>query len=320
VAKKNEKVKKSKHDKVTKKAKQSDSPVAASGAAYADGAPLDRVTYLEAKLILKPDRFTSVQSFRDFGKLVRRTAKKVGVGFIEDEKAGLRPEIREIIFGDTPDFRLYNNAFILRRRISYVDGFPVGDPEIVFKFRHPDEEKATALDVRPKIAGKYRIKFKAEVLPLKDQVGGYRILYSHNCQFGLSQMHEGDRASMAMLVRVFPALAAIEKDENEKISLVNEGIVEEVLLPLGQLDFGKGLVGKCDIGLWRTRGEHKSLVAEFAFQVQFDRKEDVADKQKKLAVQFYVTLQRDVADWLALGVTKTGMVYRLKGNEPQSHE
>ena len=30
---------------------------------------------------------------------------------------------------------------------------------------------------------------------------------------------------------------------------MNEGIVEEVPLPLGQLDFGKGLVGKCDIGL-----------------------------------------------------------------------
>jgi len=101
---------------------------------------------------------------------------------------------------------------------------------------------------------------------------------------------------------------------------VNEGIVEEVLLPLGQIDFGKGLVGKCDIGLWRTRGEHKSLVGEFAFQVKFDRREDVSDKQKKLAAQFYVTLQLDVQDWLALGVTKTGMVYRLKGNEPQSHE
>jgi hypothetical protein len=46
----------------------------------------------------------------------------------------------------------------------------------------------------------------------------------------------------------------------------------------------------------------------------------VAEKPKKLAAQFYVTLQRDVSDWLALGVTKTGMVYRLKGNEPQSHE
>jgi hypothetical protein len=307
-------------DERDKKSKQPDSPMVASGTTYADGTPLDRVQYLEAKLILKPDRFTSVQSFRDFGKIVKSTAKRLDVGFIEDREAGLRPEVREILFGDTPDFRLYNNAFILRRRISYVDGFPVGDPEIVFKFRHPDEQKAMAIDVRPKIAGKYRIKFKAEALPLKDQIGGYRILYSHNCQFGLSQMHDADRTSMSTLVRVFPGLAAIKKDDGEKISLVNEGIVEEVLLPLGQLDFGKGVVAKCDIGLWRTRGEHKSLVGEFAFQVKFDRKEDVAEKQKKLAAQFYVTLQEDVQDWLALGVTKTGMVYRLKGNEPQSHE
>ena len=72
--------------------------------------------------------------------------------------------------------------------------------------------------------------------------------------------------------------------------------------------------------LWRTRGEHKSLVGEFAFQVQFDRREAIGEKQKKLAAQFYISLQQDVQDWLALGVTKTGMVYRLKGNEPQSHE
>lgn len=319
MAKKEKDKHKHKKDRVSK-FNRSNSPILASGASYPGGAPLDQVQYLEAKLILKPDRFTSVQSFRDFGKIVKRTAKKLDVEFIEDREAELRPQIREIVFGDTPDFRLYNNAFILRRRVSYVDGFPVGDPEIVFKFRHPDEKKATAIDVRPKIAGKYRIKFKAEALPLKDQVGGYRILYSHNCLFGLSQMHEADRTSMATLVKVFPALAAVKKSDDEKISLVNEGIVEEVLLPLGQLDFGKGVVAKCDIGLWRTRGEHKSLVGEFAFQVKFDRKEDISEKRKKLAAQFYVTLQLDVQDWLVLGVTKTGMVYRLKGNEPQSHE
>jgi len=290
---------------------------AAQLAIYADGQPFDQVTYLEAKLILKPDRFTSVQSFREFGKIVEKTAKKVGVSFMDDPKAGLRPEVREIVFGDTPDFRLYNNAFILRRRISYVDGFPVGDPEIVFKFRHPDEQQATAMDVRPKIAGKYRIKFKAEVLPLKDRIGGYRILFSHNCQFGLSQVHGAD-GSMSTLIRIFPALATLKKSAGERITLVNEGIVEELLLPLGQLDFGKGQVGKCDIGLWRTRGEHKSLVGEFAFQVKFPSRDEVSEKAKKRAAQFYVTLQRDVEDWLALGVTKTGMVYRLKGT--QSHE
>jgi hypothetical protein len=296
------------------------SSVSRTASAFADGAPLDRVQYLEAKLILKPDRFKSVDSFRNFGKIVRRVAKKTGVGFIEDRKASLGPEIREIIFMDTPDFALYRNAFILRRRISYVDGFATGDPEIVFKFRHPEEEKATALDVRPQIDGKYRIKFKAEALPLKDEVGGYRLLYSHNCQFGLSQTHQKDKTSMATLDRVFPALAKLKKSGRERVELVNGGIVEEVLLPLGKLDFGKGVLAKCDIALWRTRGEHLPLVGEFAFQVKFNRKEDVAEKQKKLVVQFYVMLQREVEDWLALGVTKTGMVYRLKGTGPQSHE
>lgn len=314
------KAKEKSKDKAAKKAAPVEAISAAEAATYTDGSPLDRITYLEAKLILKPDRFTSVQAFRDFGKLVQRTAKQTGVGFIADVEAGLRPQVREIVFGDTSDFRLYNNAFILRRRIAYVDGFPVGDPEIVFKYRHPDEKAATEVDVRPKIAGAYRIKFKAEILPLKDQVGGYRILYSHNCQFGVSQMHEGDRTSMATLVKVFPALGQLQKGSDERIGLVNGGIVEEVLLPLGMLDFGKGLVGKCDIGLWRTRGEHKSLVGEFAFQLKFARKEDVAEKQKKLAAQFYVTLQHEVRDWLALGVTKTAMVYRLNGSAPQSHE
>jgi hypothetical protein len=291
-----------------------------SASSYADGSPLDRVQYLEAKLILKPDRFKSVESFRDFGKIVRRVAKQTGVGFIEDKAAGLGPEIREIIFMDTPDFALYRNAFILRRRISYVDGFAAGDPEIVFKFRHPDEAKATAVDVRPQIEGKYRIKFKAEALPLKDQVGGYRLLYSHNCQFGLSQTHQKDKTSMATLDRIFPALAKLKKSGGERVESVNGGIVEEVLLPLGKLDFGKGVLAKCDIALWRTRGEHFPLVGEFAFQVKFDRKEDVAEKQKKLVAQFYVTLQHEVEDWLALGMTKTAMVYRLKGTGPQSHE
>lgn len=289
-------------------------------AGYPDGHPLDRVQYLEAKLILKPDRFTSVESFRDFGKLVKRTAKVLKVGFADDPNAGRRPEIREIVFGDTADYRLYNNAFILRRRISYVDGFPVGDPEIVFKFRHPDEEEAAAVDVRPQISGKYRIKFKAEALPLKDQIGGFRILYSHNCQFGLSQMHEGNRTAMSTLARVFPSLSALKRSDEEKVELVSGAIVEEVLLPLGELDFGKAIVAKCDVSLWRTRGEHMPLVGEFAFQVKFERKEDVHRKARDLAEQFFVSLQQEVQGWISLGTTKTGMVYRLKGNAPQSHE
>jgi hypothetical protein len=287
---------------------------------FVDGRPFDRIQYLQGKLILKPERFTSVENFRAFGRLVQKAAKKSDVKFVADPKASRRPEIREIVFADTPDFRLYKNAFILRRRISYEDGFPVGDPEVVFKFRHTDEPSATKVDVRPKIAGKYRIKFKAEVLPLKDRIGGYRLLYSHNCQFCLSQADKADRLTMASLSQVFPALASLNKKKGQKVTLVNEEIVEEVLLPLGELHFGKKQIASCDIALWRTRGEHKPLVGEFSFQVKFARSEEVAGKPRRRAARFFVALQREVKDWLMLGVTKTAVVYQQKGNKPTGYE
>jgi len=280
----------------------------------------DRVRYLEAKLILRPERFTSVDSFRYFEKLVRRTAKALDVGYVQGADATRRPSIREITFGDTSDMRLYQHAFILRRRISYVDGFPVGDPEITFKFRHPDVRRAAAADVRPKIDGAFRIKFKAEALPLKKQVGGLRILYSHTSVFGLSQVHDADKTSMATLSRVFPALAVLKKSNVESISLVNSAIVEEVLLALGDLDFGKGVVAKSSVALWRTRGEHRPLVGEFSYQVKFERGEDVSNKARKRCEQFFITLQRDVKDWISLGTTKTGMVYGLNGGRAASRE
>jgi hypothetical protein len=96
LAKKDQKKKDQKKNKRDRLEEPSAEPGSAS--TYADGTALDRVQYLEAKLILKSDRFTSVQSFRDFGKIVQRTAKKTGVGFIGDPDAGLRPEIREILF------------------------------------------------------------------------------------------------------------------------------------------------------------------------------------------------------------------------------
>ena len=286
---------------------------------YSDGSPLDEVQYLECKLILKPDRFTAAKVFLEYGELVAKTAKEFGIGFT-NKGVILKPQIREVLFLDTPDCRLYNNAFILRRRIRYEDGFPVEDPEIVFKFRHPDMQKAAELDVRPKIAGSYRIKFKAEALPLKDQVGGYRLLFSHNVQFSLSQAPEGDRTSMVTLARVFPSLAALKSSKTDRVELVNNAIVEEVLQDLGVLDFGKGITAESNIAIWRERGTHHPLCGEFAFQAKFKRRDELHEKALERGRQFFIALQQSGRDWLSLGTTKTGLVYRLKGNPPQSHE
>ena len=193
---------------------------------YKDGTPLHEVQFLECKIFLKPDRFTSAKSFREYGKLVARAAKENDVE-CTDKAAAPRPEIREVLFLDTAGFSLYNNGFILRRRIQYRDGFPAREPEIVFKFRHPEMQRAAEMDVRPQITGRYVAKFKAEAVPLKDQVGGYRLLFSHNVQFGLSQAPEGDRTSLPTLIRIFPCLSSLMKTDADHVELVNQTIVEE---------------------------------------------------------------------------------------------
>ena len=287
---------------------------------YADGSPLHDVQYLECKLILKTDEFTSPKGFRKYAKLVAQAAKDCGVGFDTTSAKGARPAIREVMFMDTEDFRLYNNAFILRRRVRFEDGFPAEEPEVVFKFRHPDQQQAAEVDVRPNLPEDYRIKFKAEALPLKDRVGGYRLLFSHNVQFPLSHAPGGDRMAVERLGEIFPALKSLKKAKAERVSLVNQTVVEEVLQDLGTLDFGKGVTADANVALWRTRGEHLPLVGEFAFQVKFKRREDVHDKARERCAKFFIRLQQISSAWIYLGATKTGMVYRLKGNPPQAHE
>jgi hypothetical protein len=287
---------------------------------YADGLPFHEMQYLCCKLVLRPNQFRSRQSLFDFAKVLREPADKHRVRFSPwaCEKAPV--QIREVLFVDTADFRLYNHGFILRRRIQYEDGFPIGDPEIVFKFRHPELQKAAETDVRPQILGEHRVKFKCQALPLKKQLGGIRMLYSHNVQFPRSSVGENDVLAMRTLTTIFPALAHIRKDPDEKISLVSNTIIEEVLQDIGELAFGDGLRAKVNVSLWRTRGEHRPLIGEFAFQIRFkDRQELGLDAMKRLEA-FFVSLQFAAQDWIALDATKTGIVYRLNGNAPRPNE
>lgn len=288
---------------------------------YADGNPQDRVQFFDAKLILKPDFFYSVRGFKSFSDLVAEAVSAVkGVKYGAFDLSKLRPRIREVMFADTADFRLYNNSFILRRRTAYQDGFPIADPEIVFKFRNPEMDLTAAVDVRPKIAGPYRVKFKSEALPLKDQVGGFRLLYSHNCIFPVSSVHSADRTNLKTIAQALPAVAGLIGEMEGRVELVNATLVEEVLMDIGTIDFGKGIVAKANISLWRSLGDHQVMCGEFAYQTKFDRREDVHELVKQRVEELFIKLQHIATGWLYLGTTKTGLVYRLKGNPPQAHE
>ena len=287
---------------------------------YADGLPLHEMQFLCCKLVLRPNHFRSRQSLFNFAKVLREPADQHNVTFSTGNFRNAPIQIREVLFVDTSDFRLYNNGFILRRRIRYEDGFPIGDPEIVFKFRDPDMQKAAETDVRPHILGDHRVKFKCQALPLRDRLGGIRMLYSHNVQFPRSNVGENDVLAMGTLTKIFPVLAHVKKAPDERIALVNDTIIDEVLQDVCVLYFGQGIRAKANVALWRTSGEHRPLIGEFAFQIRFeDRNALGLDAMKRLEA-FFVDLQYAAQDWIALDATKTGVVYRLHGNAPTPHE
>ena len=289
---------------------------------YVDGLPFHQVEYLCCKMMLRPNHFVSRDSLFSFGDVLKGPAKECGVGFSTKGFHASPLKIREVLFVDTRDFRLYNNAFILRRRIPYKDGFPVGDPEIVFKFRHNDIQTTAETDVRPQIFGEHRVKFKCQALPLKERLGGIRMLYSHNVQFPRSATGLSQRSFLEMdsLVEIFPVLTCVRKEPGEKIELVNDAIIEEVLQDIGVLDFGQGVTAKTDLGIWRTRGEHRPLIGEFAFQIRFKDRKELGVEAMQRAEAFFIALQYAAQDYIALKATKTGIVYRLLGNPPNSYE
>src|SRR5215468_5121568 len=79
---------------------------------YADGRRFDEIQYIQCKLILKPDRFTSAKVFKDFAAVVKQAADATGVEYHHTPRLLQRPEVREVLFLDTGAFHFYNNAFI----------------------------------------------------------------------------------------------------------------------------------------------------------------------------------------------------------------
>jgi len=84
---------------------------------YCDGHPLDEVQYLECKLILKPDRFTSAKVFQEYGELVGRAAKAFGIGF------STKGVVRNGIFGQTEviGLLLHYSQSILSPPLHHID-------------------------------------------------------------------------------------------------------------------------------------------------------------------------------------------------------
>jgi hypothetical protein len=279
--------------------------------------PHDDLHYREYKILLRPERFTTPQAFKDFWHVVKRVARQFDVRLEEADDA-FANQVREVLFFDTPGFDLYNNHFIVRMRTLYREGWPSGTPELTVKFRHPEFEKAAAVDIRPALAGETRIKFKEELLPRPDRLGEIRSIFSHNAVLALPR--EAMNLALKNITHAFPAFREVEKKGDAPIELVNDMAVEEVQVNVGVAHFGHHYKGKTTIAVWRSRKLEQPVCGEFAFQCKFNRSDDVHEMTLEKAQAFHKELQHVAEDWVLLGTTKTALVYGLGNKRVVNHE
>lgn len=277
----------------------------------------DQITYREYKLLLRSDHFTKPSHFHKFWKIARRIAKPLGVEFRKRGKP-METHIREVLFFDTPKFRLYNAGFILRRRTFYKKGLPQSQHELTLKFRSPDREAAQAVDVRPLLPCINTIKFKEEILTQNGKLGSMRTIYSHGCELDtpntiLTQNFES-------IAQVFPALQRTGARLKAALAVVNGVAIEEVLVNFGEIDFGGKVTAKATLAIWRNRMTQDHLLGEYAYQIKFPASGGLHGKPMELSELFFTRLQTEAADWIHMGTTKTAMVYALGRTPITNHE
>jgi len=265
--------------------------------------------YREYKLLLKSDHFTKPSHFHKFWKIARRVAKKLDI-VIRKRGKPMEIHVREVIFFDTPRFRLYNNGFMLRRRMFYKKGLPQSNYELTLKFRGADRATAAAVDVRPLLKSPYEVKFKEEILLPRDGQPGMRAIYAHSCD--LDSPNTIITQSFETISQVFPVLLKTGAKPKTLLSIVSAPI-EEILVNMGEIDFGGKVTAKATLAIWRNRTTQAQLVGEYSYQVKFDGPDGLRGKPKDLSEAFFKDLQVEARDWIHLGSTKTALLYSLGG-------
>jgi hypothetical protein len=266
------------------------------------------VYYREYKLLLRSDLFLKPAHFHKYWKVTRRVAKSLGIAIRKRGKP-METHLREVLFFDTPRFRLYNNGFILRRRTFYRQGLPETNHEMTLKFRHHDRQTAAAVDVRPLHLSGATLKFKEEVLMDHDKPGGSRTIYSHGCEIDTSNTVMWQ--SFQSISQLFPALLRTGAKSTTLLGIVNGIAIEEVLVNFGEIDFGGKMTAKATLAIWRNRMTQQPLVGEYSYQMRFAEPAAFEGKPRDLSEAFFSRLQTGAPEWIYPGTTKTAMVYQL---------
>jgi|SRR5579871_355297 len=96
------------------------------------------MTYLEAKIGLKPSTIVSLHEFHSIGHVVKTTAHTMGIAHSGHP---LDAVTRDITFYDSRDCRLFNQGYMVRKRQEYRNGFAYRTKRITIDLRNQTIEE-----------------------------------------------------------------------------------------------------------------------------------------------------------------------------------
>lgn len=266
-----------------------------------------RITNREFKLLLQPDGLDRHSRIGQLQKVIHELCDDSGMVFSSPET--MVGGLRNVFFVDTNDGAFHRNKLILRVRESRSNIWLDDWCEVTFKCRSENIDRAWGYNPIPHSDLAHRIRFKEEIL--KDgTIGSIRRIYSHNSVLDTVPAELLTKQKLRQLAVVYPGLSDVNLSLDKTAQMVGgrRNKILEACVTLGHIAFSENVLAHCEIAIW-FRAIGKPMVGElaFAYHVSKTNRRDIAAHQR--ADDFFRKLQAHFADQLAIGTTKTAMVY-----------
>jgi hypothetical protein len=261
----------------------------------------------EFKLLLKPECFKKRSDLLAFAQCFRVSCRELDVPLTEEES--LISQVREVSFYDTEAYDFRHHNLILRQRRFHQQGWPEDGWEVTFKCRSPDYRQAASFNIRSNLPDLEKQRFKEELL-MDRQVGTMRSIFSHNCILDSPPMQlESDLKDLA---QVLPGLESLSFSLDQPVKRVRDLRIIEIASRLGDIHFGYQCNAHVDFALWRRKDNDEPLVGEFSFAYKILGTTAKHQAGHEAADRFYLEIQKHLKEWVAIGTTKTALVYQTQ--------
>jgi len=259
----------------------------------------------EYKMLLLPALFADREAgMQKFWSEVEKCAAGMNLRVKEfDAKPASERSVR---FIDTKKFDIFKTGYILRDRSAKR-----GSLELTLKFRSSDAAVTSSKDVSPAAGLGGEVLFDEDIVARENSIDR---IYSKS---GKVVVDSEPVMTVEGAAKIFPAVAGLGIAAKEELFTVNGIRVGETSVDYGRIYFGSSAKAKASFAAWFVNG--RLLIVEFSFRLKLgeSKPEAVKNRISRNADVFFKSLRDRVKPWMAVGQTKTGLIYKMDGGNQE---